>query len=56
MDEFYLHRRYLVSFESRRLPHIFTDVLVVGTGAAGLRAAIEAAEGAQVILLTKGHL
>ena len=56
MDNPYLERRYLVSFESRRLPHIFTDVLVVGGGAAGLRAAIEAANHGQVILAAKGDL
>jgi len=50
----YLQRRYLVSFEARRLPHIFTDVLVIGSGAAGLRAAIEAAKFGQVILAAKG--
>ena len=54
MDSPYLQRRYLVSFESRRLPHIFTDVLVIGAGAAGLRAAIEAAGLGSVILATKG--
>ncbi len=53
----YLERRYLVGFETRRLPHIFTDVLVIGAGAAGLRAAIEAADGgAEVIVTTKGEL
>ncbi|HOF19379.1 MAG TPA: L-aspartate oxidase, partial [Phycisphaerae bacterium] len=52
----YLKRRYLVSFESRRLPHIFTDVLVIGGGVAGLRAAIEAAKYGQVIVLCKGKL
>ena len=57
MDHPYLQRRYLLSFESRRLPHIFTDVLIVGGGVAGLRAAIEAADaGAQVILTTKARL
>lgn len=36
---------------------IFTDVLVIGGGGAGLRAAIEAeARGAKVLLLTKGNL
>jgi len=56
MDNACLQRRYLISFESRRLPHIFTDVLVVGAGVAGLRAAIEASRFAQVIVLTKGKL
>ncbi|MCY2929387.1 MAG: L-aspartate oxidase [Planctomycetota bacterium] len=57
MDHPYLQRRYLLSFESRRLPHIFTDVLIVGGGVAGLRAAIEAANaGAQVIVTTKARL
>ncbi len=57
MEHPYLQRRYLLSFESRRLPHIFTDVLIVGGGVAGLRAAIEASNaGAQVILTTKAHL
>jgi len=52
----YLERRYLLSFESRRLPHIFTDVLVIGAGVAGLRAAIEAARHGQVIVTAKGEL
>ncbi len=53
MDHPYLEKRYLVSFESRRLPHIFTDVLVIGGGAAGLRAAIEAGPSADVIVVAK---
>ncbi len=56
MNSAYLNRRYLVSFESRRLPHIFTDVLIVGSGAAGLRAAIEAANYGEVIVLNKGEM
>lgn len=54
MSNPYLQRRYLVSFASRRLPHIFTDVLVIGGGAAGLRAAIESAGFGEVIVLAKG--
>ena len=47
-------RRYLVPFKASRLPQQFTDVLVIGGGVAGLRAAIAAAEaGADVLLLTK---
>src|SRR5438067_7789711 len=47
-------RRYLVPFKAARLPQQITDVLVIGGGVAGLRAAIAAAEnGAEVLLLTK---
>jgi L-aspartate oxidase len=49
-------RRYLVPFDSRRLPHIFTDVLVIGAGVAGLRAAIAAAEHGSVTVLAKRKL
>ena len=48
------HRRYLIPFKASRLPQQFTEVLVIGGGVAGLRAAIAAAdEGAEVLLLTK---
>src|ERR1700749_669032 len=48
------HRRYLIPFKSGRLPQQFGDVVVIGGGVAGLRAAIAAAEaGADVLLLTK---
>jgi L-aspartate oxidase len=50
------HRRYLIPFRSLLLPHIFTDTLVIGGGVAGMRAAIEAAEHGDVILLAKGPL
>src|ERR1700679_49905 len=47
-------RRYLIPFKASRLPQQFTDVLVIGGGVAGLRAAIAAAEtGADVMVLTK---
>ncbi len=47
-------RRYLVSFKAGRLPQRQCDVLVVGGGVAGLRAAIAAADGgADVVLLSK---
>src|SRR5687768_9810938 len=50
-------RRYLIPFKAARLPQQFTDVLVVGGGVAGLRAAIAAAqEGAEVVLLTKDQI
>ena len=54
MFEALTQRRYLIPFKAARLPQQFTDVLVVGGGVAGLRAAIAAAaEGAEVLLLTK---
>jgi len=37
-------RRYLIPFNAARLPQRFTDVLVIGGGVAGLRAAIAAAD------------
>ena len=56
MDKPFLQRRYLLSFDSRDIGHIFTDVLVIGAGAAGLRAAVAAAGAGQVIVITKGDL
>jgi L-aspartate oxidase len=50
-------RRYLIPFKAARLPQQFTDVLVIGGGVAGLRAAIAAAEeGADVLILAKETL
>ena len=45
--------RYLISFDSSAVPHIFADVLVIGSGVAGLRAAIEAAKYGEVLILSK---
>jgi len=56
MDDPFLQRRYLLTFESRRLPHIFTDVVILGGGVAGLRAAIEAGPRGEVILATKAGI
>lgn len=54
MNPIFDQRRYLIPFRSSLLPQIFTDVLVIGSGVAGLRAAIAAAEnGREVILVTK---
>lgn len=54
MFESLTQRRYLIPFRASRLPQQFTDVLVIGGGIAGLRAAIAAAEGgADVLLLAK---
>jgi len=49
-------RRHLIPYRSARLPSIFTDVLVIGSGVAGLRGAIEAARGGEVIVLAKESL
>lgn len=49
-------RRYLSNFHASRVGHILTDVLVVGGGVAGARAAIEAGRQCQVILISKGRL
>ena len=46
-------RRYLTPFNSRALPHLFTDVLVIGGGVGGLRAAIAAAEFGSVAVIAK---
>lgn len=46
-------RRYLTDFDADRVGHVVTDVLVIGSGVAGARAAIEAAQFGQVTLLTK---
>jgi len=39
-----LRRRYLTGFEQAKIPHRFTDVLILGAGAAGLSAALAVAE------------
>jgi L-aspartate oxidase len=53
MFESITQRRYLLPFKVSRLPQQFTDVLIIGGGVAGLRAAIAASETAEVLLLTK---
>jgi len=49
-------RRYLVNIDTISTHQLFTDCLVVGTGIAGLRAAIEAAEYCNVIVICKDSL
>src|SRR5262245_23090300 len=53
MLESITQRRYLIPFKAARLPQQLTDVLVIGGGVAGLRAAIAAGESAGVLILTK---
>ena len=49
-------RRYLVNIDSISTHQLFTDCLVIGSGIAGLRAAIEAAERCNVIIVCKDSL
>lgn len=49
-------RRYLVRFHPKRIPHAFTDVLIIGGGIAGLRSAIAAEQGSDVLIVTKDRL
>ena len=48
--------RYLVSFYQKNVPHYFTDILIVGGGLAGLRAAIEIDESQSVVVVTKHEI
>ncbi|MCB9853543.1 MAG: L-aspartate oxidase [Phycisphaerales bacterium] len=45
--------RYLTAFDTAQLPADMASVVVIGSGVAGLRAAIAAAEHGDVLLLTK---
>jgi L-aspartate oxidase len=45
--------RYLVQFNPKQTPHFFTDILVVGAGIAGLRAALEIPREIDVLVVTK---
>ncbi|MCE5267960.1 MAG: L-aspartate oxidase [Planctomycetaceae bacterium] len=45
--------RYLVPFHPKRVPHFFTDVLIVGSGLAGLRAALAVDPSLSVVVTTK---
>src|SRR5438445_45618 len=48
--------RFLVQFNPKRTPHLFTDVLVIGAGIAGLRAALEIPAGLDVLVVTKDQV
>lgn len=48
--------RYLVDFHPKQLPHYFTDVLIIGGGLAGLRAANELGDDVRAIVVTKDRL
>ena len=51
-----MNRRYLLPFKTRRLPQIHTDILIIGGGLAGLRAAAAAAESLDVLVVSKHQL
>lgn len=46
-------RRYLVRFNPKRVPHQFTDVLIIGAGITGIRAALAIDPKLEVVLATK---
>lgn len=48
--------RYLVPFDPKRVPHYFTDVLIIGGGLAGLRAALAVDPALRVLVVTKSGL
>ena len=48
--------RYLVSFDPRQAYHQFTDILVIGAGIAGIRAALEVPSELHVLVLNKDRL
>ena len=48
--------RYLTTFGPKRVPHCFTDVLILGGGLAGLRAALAVAPELSVTVITKDDL
>jgi hypothetical protein len=49
-------RRYLVPFGPKASAHRFTDVLVVGAGIAGLRAALAVPDSLGVLVVTKDRI
>jgi len=48
--------RYLIPFHPKEMPHFFTDVLIIGGGLAGLRAAIAVDPSLSVLAVTKDRL
>ena len=48
--------RHLVAFSPKRIPHCFTDVLILGGGLAGLRAALAVDPRLTVTVVTKDDL
>ncbi len=48
--------RYLVPFHPKRVPHHFADLLIIGGGLAGLRAALAADPQLSVLVITKDSI
>ena len=48
--------RYLIPFDTRRSVHRFADVLIIGGGLAGLRAALAVPPNLSVLIITKDRL
>lgn len=46
-------RRYLVPFDPKRVPHLFTDILIIGGGIAGIRAALAVDPSLRTVVVTK---
>src|SRR5438552_9311727 len=51
-----MSHRYLVQFKPKQTPHFFTDVLVIGAGIAGLRAALQVPAALDVLVVTKDKI
>ena len=49
-------RRYLVPFDPKRVPHLYTDVLIIGGGIAGIRAALAMDRSLRTVVITKDSL
>jgi len=49
-------KRFLVRFGPKQTPHLFTDILIIGGGIAGFRAALEVPSDQHVLLVTKDQV
>ena len=48
--------RHLVRFDAKRVPHMFTDVLILGAGIAGIRAALAVDPSLETVVISKDRL
>src|SRR4051812_37685668 len=49
-------QRFLARFRLKQTTHLFTDVLIIGGGIAGMRAALAVPDDLQVLLVTKDRV